>query len=353
MRILYIGYPLLAVNEESCGGAEQVLGTVERGMHARGHDTAVAAATGSRCAGKVVPTGDAADVPGRLEQREREQWAAIQDARNSRAVTPDIIHDHSGSFWRHAAELPIPVLATLHLPRTMYAPELFLDTPANVFFNCVSRSQAEEFRELPGFGGVVENGIELDRFPLRNKKDDFVLWLGRICEEKAPHLAIAASQRAGVSLVLAGDVYPFCYHMEFWEREVAPQVDGTRVSFVRRPIFSAKLDLLRRARAVLIPSQVAETSSLVAMEAMACGTPVIAFRRGALAQIIADGETGFLVDSVQDMAWAIARADEISSEACRARVAAGYSHATMLDGYERLYREVVEHSRNDLLAAAG
>lgn len=353
MRVLYIAYPLLAVGEESCGGAEQVLSTVERGMHARGHHTALAAATGSRCAGELVPAGDAADGPDRLEQREREQWSAIQNALRSRAITPDIIHDHSGSFWRHAVEVPLPVLATLHLPRNMYAPELFADTPANVFFNCVSQSQAEEFRDLQGFVGVVENGIELDRFPVRNEKDDFVLWLGRVCEEKGPHLAIAAARQASTKIILAGDVYPFRYHMDFWEREVAPHLDGRRVSFVRQPTFSAKLDLLRRARAVLISSEVAETSSLVAMEAMACGTPVIAFRCGALAHIVADGETGFLVDSVDEMARAIARMHEFEPEACRARVAARHSHTMMLDGYVRLYREVVRRNRKDLLATAG
>jgi glycosyltransferase involved in cell wall biosynthesis len=339
MNVLYVGYPLLAVNDESCGGAEQILVSVERGMQARGHRTALAAAKGSRCAGELVPTGAPADAPDELERREREQYAAVRGALRGRSF--DLIHDHSGSLWKHAREFGLPILATLHLPRRMYAPELFEDVPGNVFFNCVSQSQAISFGDLPNFCGVVENGIEVERFPLGRDKKDFVLWLGRVCEEKGPQLAIAAAREAGTRLVLAGEVYPLRYHMDFWEREVAPAIDGTSVSFVRRPGFAQKLALLQRARALLIPSLAAETSSLVAMEAMACGTPVIAFRRGALPEIVADGETGFLVDSVEEMARAISRAVEIQPEACRASVTARYPQGKMLDGYERLYKEVM------------
>jgi glycosyltransferase involved in cell wall biosynthesis len=342
MNILYASYPLLAVHEESCGGAEQILVNVERGMHARGHRTALAAAAGSRCAGEMISSGAAADAPDELERREREQRAAVRAA--LRGCSFDLIHDHSGSLWKHAREFDVPILATLHLPRSMYAPELFEDVPANVFFNCVSQSQALSFGDLPNFCGVVENGIDVERFPLARDKEDLVLWLGRVCEEKGPQFAIAAAREARTKLVLAGEVYPLRYHMDFWEREVAPAIDGAAVSFVRRPSFSEKLSLLQRARAVLIPSLAVETSSLVAMEAMACGTPVIAFRRGALPEIVVDGETGFLVNSVEEMARAISRAGEIQPEACRAHVAARYPQAKMLDGYERLYEEVMRRS---------
>jgi glycosyltransferase involved in cell wall biosynthesis len=342
MNILYTGYPLLAVDEESCGGAEQILVNVERGMHARGHRTALAAADGSRCAGELILTGAAPDVPDGLEQREREQRDAVRAALRGRSF--NLIHDHSGSLWRHARGFDLPILATLHLPRSMYPLELFEALPPNVFFNCVSQSQGLSFGDLPNFCDVVENGIEVERFPLARDKEDFVLWLGRVCEEKGPHLAIAAAHEAGTRLVLAGDVYPLRYHMDFWEREVAAAIDGAAVSFLRRPSFAKKLDRLQRARAVLIPSLAAETSSLVAMEAMACGTPVIAFRRGALPEIVADGETGFLVDSVEEMANAITRVGEIRPEGCRTHVVARYPQGKMLDGYERLYEEVMRRS---------
>jgi len=352
VNILYVGYPLLPVSEESCGGAEQVLSALERAMSARGHQTSLAAAEGSRCAGELIPTGTPATEPDKLPDRERAQWDAVRAA--LRTHNFDVIHDHSGGFWQHADEVNVPILATLHLPRSMYPPELLRDVPANVFFNCVSQAQAqrEGFPDLPGFLGVVGNGIELDRFPLSDAKRDFVLWLGRVCEEKGPHLAIAAARQASTRLVLAGEVYPFSYHQDFWRRAIVPAIDGSAVWFIQRPGALQKLTLLQRAKAILTPSLVDETSSLVALEAMACGTPVIAFRRGALPEIVEEEKTGFLVDSVEEMAVAISCVSQIVPAACRERVAAHFSFDATADAYERLYREVIARNRANLLAAA-
>ena len=291
-----------------------------------------------------------AETPDQLEHREGEQWDAIRQA--LRAHRFDMIHDHSGGFWRHAAEASVPILATLHLPRSMYQPTLFCDLPANVFFNCVSESQAKDFRDLPNFVGVVENGVDLARFPPSRDKKNFVLWLGRVCEEKGPHLAIAAARMAGTRLVLAGAVYPFSYHLDFWRRTIVPAIDGGAVWFLQRPSWTEKLTLLQRAKAVLIPSLVDETSSLVALEAMACSTPVIAFHRGALPEIVADGKTGFLVDSVEEMAAAISRVEQLDPDACRARVAANFPFRATADDYERLYADVMQRARADRIAAA-
>ncbi len=148
---------------------------------------------------------------------------------------------------------------------------------------------------------MVQNGIALERFPFCSEKQNYLLWLGRICEEKAPHLAIAAAKQAGTPLILAGQVYPFSYHQQYFEREIRPWL-GADVEFVDSPVFQRKVDLLRNARALLLTSTAEETSSLVAMEAMACGTPVIAARRGAFPEIVAHGETGFVVDDVNAMA---------------------------------------------------
>src|SRR5262249_33072329 len=138
-----------------------------------------------------------------------------------------------------------------------------------------------------------------------------LLWLGRICEEKAPHLAIEIAERAGLPLTLAGKVYPFSYHQQYFDREIAPRLQpASPVTFVPSPPQDVKLRLLRTARAVLLTSQVEETSSLVAMEAAASGTPVIAFARGALPEIVRDGKTGLLVSDVEEGVQALRRLDE-------------------------------------------
>jgi glycosyltransferase involved in cell wall biosynthesis len=144
-----------------------------------------------------------------------------------------------------------------------------------------------------------------------------------------------------VPLVIAGDIYPFSYHQQYFEHELATRLAWPAVRFVARPAFEEKLSLLRNARALLITSLIDETSSLVAMEAMACGTPVIGFRRGAIPEVIADGEAGFAVDSAEEMAEAIAMTSSIGPRACRMRAEARFSAERMARDYEELYQRIL------------
>jgi len=286
-----------------------------------------------------LPTGEPAGSQDRYEQREHEQASRILGYLASHPHEFDLIHDHSGSFFCHAAQCPAPVLATLHLPRSFYR-EKWLRRPAsNLSFNCVSQLQAHTFADLRSLPGVVQNGIAVERFRFTWPKRDYLLWMGRICEEKAPHLAIAAARLVSSKLIVAGQVYPFRYHQQFFEREIRPQL-GRAVEFVNSPSFRDKVELLRNARALLLTSTAEETSSLVAMEAMACGTPVVAMRRGAFPEIVSHGETGFVVDGIAEMAAAVARLGEISPESCRMRVEELFSAGRMSADYEAFYRDL-------------
>jgi glycosyltransferase involved in cell wall biosynthesis len=266
----------------------------------------------------------------------------------------DLVHDESGFFWDRAGSVKTPVLATLHLPRTFYDDKLFQSIPANVSLNCVSRSQARAFEDLPQVLGVVPNGIALERFRFEPRKRDYVLWLGRICPEKAPHLAMDAAQRAGVRLIMAGQVYPFTWHQRYFEQEIRPRLERAdhRVQWIEAPAFQVKLELLASARALLLPSLAAETSSLVAMEAMACGTPVIAFPGGALFEIVRNGITGYLVKDASHMAHAIGDIDRLWPEDARAVAEENFSAGTMADGYEAMYERIVSVSREESQIAA-
>jgi len=347
--VLYVAYPLLTVSSDSAGGAEQMLVTLEGEMAAAGHRTAVAASVGSRITGRLLATGRQVSGPDQYEQRAHEHAAAILAYLLRHRNEFDLIHDMSGSFWRHAADCGLPVLATLHLPRPFYRDEWFrgLGVAADTHFNCVSEAQARTFPDLPNFVGAVANGISLEQFPMTAKKKASVLWIGRICEEKGPHLAIQAAKNAGVPLVLAGQVYPFSDHQQYFEQEIQPHLGdqaGAAVRFVDTPGITRKRELLRHARAVLLCSRVEETSSLVAMEAMACGTPVVAFRRAAFAEVVEDGTTGYVVDSVEQMAGALERTDSIAPGACRARVERYFTADRMRRDYEALYDRILAGS---------
>lgn len=344
--ILFVAYPMLPVSDASCGGAEQMLWTLEAELARRGRRTIVAACSGSRVSGEVFATGDAPNVTDGFEFRAAEH--ARQVAKAIEQFRPKLVHDKSGYWWSHAGECSTPILATLHLPRTYYQDHLFHSLPPNVYFNCVSQSQASKFLDLPRMMGVVPNGILLDRFPLKRKKSNYVLWLGRICPEKAPHLAMDAAQRAGVKLVLAGRVYPFSWHQLYFDQEIRPRLEraGESVAWIEAPEFEQKLDLIQNARAVLIPSLAPETSSLVAMEAAACGTPVIAFGNGALPEIVRGGLTGYIVRDVSEMAHAIADVDHLWPEDARQHAEENFAASRMADRYESLYRSIVEEFAN-------
>jgi glycosyltransferase involved in cell wall biosynthesis len=348
-RILYVAYPLLQVFDESAGGAEQILWTLEREMARGGAYTTVAASAGSRVSGELFATGDPCSQPDDYERRRIEHEDRVVEfvrgrAREGKAF--DLVHDMSGSFWKRAAEIDSPMLATLHLPRTFYPAGSFDDVPANVSFNCVSQSQARTFAALDALAGVVPNGIALDCFErrgaARNNGRKGLLWLGRICEEKAPHLALEIASRAGAPITIAGQVYPFSYHQQYFESEVAPRLRSVpNAKFVPAPPAELKRRLLHEAQALLITSLAEETSSLVAMEAAASGTPVIALRRGALPEVVREGVTGLLVENEEQAVVTLQTVSRISRETCVQHAQESFSAPKMAERYSELYERLV------------
>ena len=163
--------------------------------------------------------------------------------------------------------------------------------------------------------------------------------LARVCPEKGHHLALEAAHAASVPLLIGGEIYPYPAHRDYYQSKVQPLLDSSR-RFLGPIGWSRKRRLLAAARCVLIPSLAPETSSLVAMEAAAAGTPVIAFASGALAETVEHGRSGFLVNSVAEMAKAIGRADEIRAEDCRRIARVRFSREAMTKRYLALYHQL-------------
>jgi glycosyltransferase involved in cell wall biosynthesis len=194
----------------------------------------------------------------------------------------------------------------------------------------------------------IENGVADHFFTPRHAKRDFALVLARICPEKGVHLAIAAAKRANVPLLIAGEVFSYPEHQAYFEQEVRPRLDRWR-RFIGPIGLARKRRLLAAARCLLVPSLVPETSSLAAREALASGTAVIGFPRGALLEVLEHGRTGFLVNDEREMAKAITRAPTVVTTECR-RSARRFSLQKMTSKYIETYRALC---RSATYAASG
>ena len=338
LTVLNVSYPLACVGPDAVGGAEQVLFAIDEALCAAGHRSIVIAAEGSSCSGELVaiPRFD-----GPLDEvaQARSQAVARRSIEGVLAATSvDVVHLHGVDFHRYVPRAGPPVLATLHLPPEWYEPSAF--RAAGVHLHCVSASQRRRFPPDLALLGDIENGVRLDAFRLARRKRSFALALGRICPEKAFHLALAAAHRASVPLVLAGEVFGYPVHVGHFEREIQPLLDSLR-RFIG-PIGGArKRRLLAAARCVVVSSVAHETSSLVAMEALASGTPVVAFANGALPEVIEDGRTGFLARDFSGLADGLRRAAELSPDDCRRAAEERFSSARMVQRYLDRYRDLV------------
>jgi glycosyltransferase involved in cell wall biosynthesis len=336
LTILSVAFPLAPVGPDAVGGAEQVLTQLDAALVRRGHRSIVIACEGSSTAGTLVA------IP-RIDPRHERVWHDAHD-RCREAIGAalarwpvDLVHRHGVDFSAYAPRAAA-TLATLHLPPAWYPIEIFRGGGA-LHLNCVSASQRAACPPSPDPIPVIENGVSLPDAGVHTRKRGFALALGRICPEKGFHLALDAARQAGMPLLLAGSVLEFPAHRRYFERELAPRLDPLR-RFVGPVGLRRKQRLLAAATCLVVSSLVPETSSLVAMEAMTCGTPVVAFDIGALAELVTPDETGFLVRSESELAAAMRQTAELDPAACRAAARQRFSAERMVDEYLALYASV-------------
>jgi glycosyltransferase involved in cell wall biosynthesis len=189
-------------------------------------------------------------------------------------------------------------------------------------------------------GIVIPNGVPVERFAsASHSRRRFALVLARVCPEKGIDLAIEACRKADVPLLIAGPLFPYPAHRDHFEHVLRPRLDERR-RYVGPVGWTQKRRLLAHARCVLVTSRVPETSSLAAMESLACGTPVVAMRRGALVEIVEHGRTGFLVESVDELAEALERVNGISPDECRRAARERFDSRPMVEAHLKVYREL-------------
>jgi len=342
VRIALIAPPWYSIPPSGYGGIEWVVALLADGLTDRGHEVTLFAAPGSETRARLVsplheePPRDAIGDP----WYEASHVVSVYEHGDEF----DILHDHTGPVGVSVGALSDrPTIHTLHGPFTQQAHMLYSRVARRHWFVAIPESQRSMAPENLRWAGVVYNGIPMDRYPLRQDKDDFLFFLGRADEEKAPHLAILAARQAGRRLVLCATTKNE-RERAYWASEVEP-ILGEDVEVRGEVSAGEKVELLGRAAALLFPIQWAEPFGLVMTEAMACGTPVVAWRDGSVPEVVADGVTGFVVGSVEEMAAAVGRVGELDPRVLRARVEERFSAEAMVTGYERAYERAVVGER--------
>jgi glycosyltransferase involved in cell wall biosynthesis len=321
------------------GGIEQVIALLARELRARGHRVTLIAAGDSTHDGRLVPVCPEG-IAAAMEKGLASEYPLYEAAAVGRALRlareVDVLHSHLGArLVPLAAHTAAPVVHTMHtsISRDM---RWLLEQFPRAHVTTVSHWQAAA---LAGVASpvVIANGIDLDAFPFSAAADDYLLVLGRLEARKGVDVAIDVAHAAGRRLVIAGHVAD----RAFFAERIRPRLDGDRVRWFGPVGGAEKIRILQRAHALLFPVQWEEAFGLVMVEAMACGTPVVALARGAVPEIVVPGENGFHTERAAMLPSLVDRVAVLDRARVRATVERRFSHRRMVSAYVELYRRVI------------
>jgi glycosyltransferase involved in cell wall biosynthesis len=336
LKIAHVGPVATAIPPPKSGSVEQMTSLLTEGLVARGHDVTLFATGESRTRGTLHATFER----GYWEDEHMWPWELYEmlnlAAAVERARSFDLIHYEAAYFPISLAFTrlcPVPLLQTLHHSPSEAEVALWSRYP-EAGFVAISNEQA---RLLAGVTvvGTVLHGIDTDRFVFREKPDDYLLFLGRFTEGKGVLQAIEVARRTGLRLIMAAA------DEAYYREKVAPLVDGERIVYFGEADFDAKVRLYGGARALLYPIQAREPFGLVLAEAMACGTPVAALDRGAVAEVVDDGVTGVVSADLEQMIASLDRVFALDRRRVHLTAVARFGAARMVQEYEAVYRRVL------------
>lgn len=337
------------------GPWEKVVYNLTEELAYRGHQVTLFAAAGSQTSAELVAT-----VPhpfGQWPEAERNRTARLDPASGYMVGPPDFraweqqhiatcmeaaasgafdvvhshLHVHALVFSRL---IPCPLVSTLHGAAWVQALHPVFDRYREQPFVALSEAEKQLKPDL-NYVATVHNGLRLDEFPLCTEKSDYLLFAGRLSPEKGVDRAIEIAQRAGRPLRIAGMIEP--QYQDFFEAKVQPHLNGREITYLGCLDQRELAEQYQRAAAVLFPISWCEPCSWVGIEAQASGTPIVGTRFGYLPELVREGETGFLVDTIDEAAKAVNRLDRIDPAACRRNVEQRFSVQAMAEGYERAF----------------
>ncbi|KDA40607.1 glycosyltransferase family 4 protein [Frankia sp. B2] len=348
MRIAQVAPLWEPVPPARYGAVESLVASLSQELTRRGHDVTVFASGDSTPAGRLVavhPRSLNADSV--VVEPEAIRLAQMVEVL-SRADEFDIIHSHlhsnSGLLGAVALrEIRSKTLHTVHCYVNADNRRLLSSVIDNKY---VAISDYQRLSDPSvGWYSRVRHGLDIDEFPFRGQPESppYVAFLGRLRPEKRPHFAIEAALSAGIQIRIAGRIKPA--DREFFAREISPRIDGEKVQYLGELGFSDKVRLLGGARATVITSILPEPFGLVAIESMACGTPIVGTQSGAAPEVVRNGEGGLIAGCDDSFPGLLSEVTEVDREGCRRLAAELYSLGRMTNEYEKLYRAVLTASR--------
>lgn len=343
MRIAQLASNVHPVNPQSNLAIYSHTGILTDSFHEKGHEVTLFGASDSKTKAKLHGFPPVEISHSELPESVRRNYthSLISQCYN-RAADFDIIHSHFtllSSFY--SGMVKTPTISSVHTTITEEMKPLLRQYKDNKFIS-FSLSQRQQMPELNWVANVY-HGIDTDLFTFNDTPKDYFLCIGRITEVKGIHHAIEAAKTAGVKLLIAGRSYA---NEGYWQKFIEPEIDGVNIRYVGEADLERKIDLFRNAKGLLFPIQWDEVFGLVMIEAMSCGVPVIGWNRGSVPEVIQDSETGYVVNSVEEMTEAIKKIENISRSACRKRAEELFSAEKMVQGYLNVYERIISENKN-------
>jgi glycosyltransferase involved in cell wall biosynthesis len=336
MRIAQVAPLAESVPPQKYGGTERIISWLTEELVALGHEVTLFATGDSRTSAKLVPVWPRATRLSRPRPDPFAAHAVLLEILAKNAAQFDVIHCHVD--WIH---LPIVTrsgvahLTTLHGRLDLkYLRDTVREFPHAPFVS-ISDSQRRPLPDL-NWLGTIYHGLPPDLFRASHQSDGYLAFLGRISPEKGPHVAIRLAKASGLPLRIAAKVPRD--ENRFFENKIEPLIDHSNIEFIGEVDDCGKAKLLQGAAALLFPIDWPEPFGLVMIEAMACGTPVIAWRRGSVPEIIEDGVTGFIVETEAEAVAAIHRLGQLDRKKIRSVFEKRFTSRRMAEDYFRLYQ---------------
>ncbi|HEX2699209.1 MAG TPA: glycosyltransferase family 4 protein [Acidimicrobiales bacterium] len=337
MRIAVIAPPWTPVPPALYGGIELVVDRLANGFHKAGHDVLLFTTGDSTC---PVPRAWA------LEEAEHQRIGmVVPELRHIMAAYDavqdyDIVHDHTVMGPVYAQRFPdLHVVTTVHGPFNHELSDLYGRMAADgVPLIGISHAQSRPVPDIP-IARVIHHGLDADAFPVGKGEGGYYLFLGRMSPDKGAHRATEICYKAGVPLLMAAKMREPWEH-EYFDANVRPYLND-QIRYLGEVAHEEKIDLLANARGLIFPIRWNEPFGMVMLEAMACGTPVLAFPEGAAPEVVEHGKTGFLCADEGEMIDAIGRIDEIDRADCRASVEGYFSADRMVAEHVELFTKIV------------